>query len=515
MLFFVLHFIKNIGFVMKLKRINLLSLVQAYKSLPEDIFNQFLHYSSISIKDEEIDDLSCLVGLLRKEGGSVSIFEKFYVGYSIPQIGKEFDLLRFDSDCVINVELKRNSTEEKIKKQLRRNNYYLSFIGRRICCYCFISETKSLYMLDDAGEVKSVDLGRLILDLESMQIGLDHNINNLFDPANYLVSPFNSTDRFVRGEYFLTQHQEKIADAILNLFDEGDSATYVSIKGSAGTGKTLLTYDIVRRLMSEDVPTLIIHCGNLNQGHKNLIERLHFEIIPVKDVKYTDISRYKVVVLDEAQRIYTSQLDLIIKAVGDSNGLCIFSYDKKQTLAKWEENQKNDEIIGKIPGIHPYSLNEKIRTNHEIAYFVKNLFQNRTVKNSSHCDNVELNYFSDENDAKDYIGSLRLMGWKVLRFTPSQYYNERHEKYSDAIDETSHGVIGQEFDNVAIVMDEFFGYNENGDLVYSGSAYYDPVKMLFQNITRTRKRLNIVFIMNRWVFDRCTSILGGTTTISS
>jgi hypothetical protein len=45
---------------------------------------------------------------------------------------KEFDLLLFGKDCIINIELKSISTEEKIFKQLERNKYYLSFIEKNI-----------------------------------------------------------------------------------------------------------------------------------------------------------------------------------------------------------------------------------------------------------------------------------------------------------------------------------------------------------------------------------------------
>jgi len=52
-----------------------------------------------------------------------------------------------------------------------------------------------------------------------------------------------------------------------------------------------------------------------------------------------------------------------------------------------------------------------------------------------------------------------------------------------------------------------FSYAEDGKLVYNGGAYYHPVKMLFQNITRARKRLNVVIIDNEVLLNRCISIL--------
>lgn len=94
-----------------------------------------------------------------------------------------------------------------------------------------------------------------------------------------------------------------------------------------------------------------------------------------------------------------------------------------------------------------------------------------------------------------------------MRFTPSQYKNEHHEKYSNTFGKTSHKVIGQEFDGVVVTMDQYFAYDPNGELAYRGGAYYYPVKMLFQNITRARKRINIVIINNEELLNRCMHVL--------
>lgn len=92
-----------------MKNINILSLVQADSSLKQKSFISFLQHYGIEIKNEEIKDLKKLVELLHNLTSDIGIFDKFYVGYKIPQIGKEFDLLRFGNECVINVELKQRS----------------------------------------------------------------------------------------------------------------------------------------------------------------------------------------------------------------------------------------------------------------------------------------------------------------------------------------------------------------------------------------------------------------------
>lgn len=492
-----------------MKKINLLSLVQALNSLQQDGYLRFLNHYEISVKNDEVKDLGALLTVLCAMGVEKTIFDHFYVGYKIPQIGKEFDLLRFGMGCVLNIELKRTSTKEKVEKQLRRNKYYLSFLGGDVHNFCFVSEAGSLFALNAEGQLVAAEFASLIAVLKAMQVNRIDNVDDLFDPSNYLVSPFNSTQKFVGGEYFLTLQQEKIVGEIMGVFNLSTSATYVSIKGSAGTGKTLLVYDIAKRLMVAGKSTLVIHCGNLNDGQLLLKTNHGWHIAPIKYFRNYDFSDYDLVVIDEAQRIRQSQLDDIIQTINEINGLCIFSYDKFQTLAEWEENRNIDGLVSAIPPVATYALTEKIRTNKEIASFIKGLFSNKANAKLLNRNNIELNYFDNETDAKDYLSSLSGHGWEVLRFTPSQHNNEHHQKYSDVSSESSHKVIGQEFDCVAVTIDKYFSYDAGGNLIYTGYAYYDPVKMLFQNITRTRKRLNVVIINNSILFDRCASVLEG------
>jgi len=321
-----------------------------------------------------------------------------------------------------------------------------------------------------------------------------------------LVSPFNSTKKFLENKYFLTSQQEDIKSQITQALNGGNKYNFISVTGSAGTGKTLLIYDIVKELKKDKKKPLIIHCGYLNNGQHEL--NIHgWEIIPIKNSIYCELSKYDVVIVDEAQRIYSEQLTKIIDNIKSINGNCIFAYDKMQTLAKWEDQRGIDNKINNIGNIYKYKLSEKIRTNKEIATFIKSLFNKKRNFKQTKNRNIEFNYFKSLEEARNYINTLDALEWEVLRFTPSQYNNEHHEKYSDVSNKSSHNVIGQEFDSVAVTIDKYFSYDEDGNLVYTGNAYYYPVKMLFQNITRTRKKLNLIIIDNEEILGRCASIL--------
>lgn len=490
-----------------MKSINLLSLIQAFDTLEELNYKNFLAHYGITIKDKEVDDLKSLTKILYDETEKRSIFSQFFVSYKIPQIGKEFDLLRFGNKCVINIELKNSSTEEKFFYQLKRNEYYLSFIGKQIYSFTFVADEKKLYFLNDEGKIEEVDFSNLIKLLYEQQVSKLDNVNKLFNPSDYLVSPFNSTEKFIKNEYFLTHQQEELKTNIFAIIKDHSKANFISITGSAGTGKTLLTYDIAKEIMQSGKKVLIIHCGYLNEGQLTLTQKYAWTITAVKHYSSYNFSHYDLVIIDEAQRIYSNQLTEIVSQIQLMCGNCLFSYDRVQTLSVKEEKNDIAQKISEIPSIFSYKLSEKIRTNKEIASFIKMLFNKNKNSELLNEDNIELNYFSNNDDAKEFLEVLDDQGWEVIRFTPSQYNNEHHEQYALYTTETSHRVIGQEFDQVVVTIDKHFFYNDKGQLIYKGSAYYHPVKMLFQNITRTRKKLNIVIINNSELMDRCVNIL--------
>lgn len=488
------------------KRVNIQSLLQAKDSLKEEGFKGFLKHYGVAIRDAEIEDLRSLAKALSNIGCGIGAFDRFYVGYKIPQIGKEFDLLRFGRNRIINIELKKSCSEEKIKLQLIRNKYYLSFLRREICAFTFVSESQELYFLRDDEKLEKTELGHLVKLLTSQEIDDTEVPDALFNPSDYLVSPFNSTKKFLAGGYFLTHQQEQIKNQIMDSLKAPKAAKFISIIGSAGTGKTLLTYDIAKLVIDNKRTALIIHCGQLNDGHNQLI-RSGWAITPIKRFGNYDLVNYDLVIVDEAQRIYPNQLDTIVENVRLAKCCCIFSHDKLQTLANWEEKRDVSAKIGEINSILQFKLSEKIRTNKEIAAFIKMLFNNKISLPISSNGNVEINYFNTDEDAKTYLDALDEGKWEILRFTPSLFNKEHHEKYSEESKRTSHQVIGQEFEGVAVMIDRFFCYDDDGKLTYRGRAYYDPTKMLFQNITRSRKKLNLVIIGNEELLNRCISIL--------
>lgn len=243
-----------------MKPINLKSLLQAKSSLEDVEFERFLKHYNIEIKGAEIADLSSLVGLLCASDCKIGPLDKYYVGYKIPQIGKEFDLLRFGPTSVINLELKSKCDVQKIRTQLLRNRYYLRFIGRKVLAFTYVSGSKQLFALDADDELVEMEVVHLAKEINSHVVNGNEVPDLLFNPSDYLVSPFNSTKKFLAGEYFLTHQQEEMKSQIVAKMAHS-AARFISIIGSAGTGKTLLTYDIAKHYIADAKKPLIIHCG--------------------------------------------------------------------------------------------------------------------------------------------------------------------------------------------------------------------------------------------------------------
>ena len=495
-----------------MKETNIISILSAFSKLPEELFQSYLNYFSIQIKNEELKDLIVLYNELKALTKKVELFDKYFIGYKIPQLGKEFDLLRFDEDSIVNIELKREGDAEKIKNQLLRNRYYLSFLKKETHLFSYQSSTKQLYGLDESNNLIELTIRHLIEKIASQNVTRLENIDSYFNPSNYLVSPFNSTQEFIKGKYFLTHHQEKIKRlALAELVKPNHSI--ISIKGKAGTGKTLLTYDIAKEVYKTK-EIIIVHCGILNDGHIALRDEFAWNIIAARSMRREDYSKYHLIIVDEAQRTRRGQLTFLLNQIKEHSTNCIFSYDSVQTLRGQEIRANLSQEIENNVTIEPFELTTKIRTNKEVARFIKCLFDLTEPIHSMDYSKIELKYFDDYKIAKMYLGQLATEGWKIINYTPD---NHRHLPYANnnlaSERDNAHTVVGQEFDNVVAVVDEYFYYN-NGKLStrnYKEKPYYHPTKMLFQIVSRTRIKLGIIIINNPLILDRCMKILSKST----
>ena len=493
-----------------MKPITVLSIIQAHNNLNSPLFNKLMNSYGIDpikgIRSYELDGIEALFSELLKYKPDISCTDGFYLGYSIPQIGKEFDLIRFSENDIINIEIKKEATIEKIHSQQIRNHYYLSFINKELHIYTYISEQNKLYKLIQGptnSKLQEVNISELLNKLLLQKVETYNNIDDIFNPSEYLISPFNSTDKFINGNYFLTLQQEAIYKDIQGILLE-PSHSFIAITGDAGTGKTLLTYHIAKESWHKGMQVLILHCAQLNNGHHNLIENWGWNISMPKYAPNYD--NYDLIIVDEAQRMFPLQFTNLVSAIKSSNKKCIFSFDEKQCL---HENEIKYNIKNKIEvdlECKPFKLTDKIRTNKEITYFIKQLFDKNKNIHDIKYPNITYSYCKDVQYAKAILNMMYQKEWKTPNYTPGTRSFFSYEAYkSDDLD-SAHSVIGQEYEKVVIVIDNTFAYSPSGQL-YAANKYYSQTRMLYQISTRAIKKLHILIIDNETMLDRCIKIL--------
>ncbi len=463
------------------------SLISSYNFLAKETFNELLSFFDFDLRKDEIEQISKFIANLTIEN---KYFGYFYLGYKIPQIDKEFDLLRFGENYILNVEIKSILKIDDAKAQLIKNRYYLTSLGKKIKSFTYVAEDNSLYQLDDDDNFQQIDFGVFEKLLTSQKVEHHSNLDDLFDPSDYLVSPFNDSERFNIGSYFLTKQQQQFKNAILK-----SSAKFKIIEGLPGTGKTLLLYDLAKEF-KKDHEIVIIHTGTLNTGHLILNQQYKWNIIPIKACKRIEEIKPQYIFVDETQRMRPYQLDYLIKYVIENDIFCIFSIDPKQILSIQEWDYDNKGTLMNLDDCEVYKLSKKIRTNKELGAFIKGLFNLNHMKHCNNTDNISIHYFDDIDRARGFAEGLEIEGWQVIDYTGENwngYIIERMRLYRGL---NAHGVLGQEFDKVLVLVGSTFYYDEDGGLAVKGKNHYDPERMLYQSVTRARKQIMLLIVNN-------------------
>lgn len=459
-----------------MKPIHLLSLLGAYRDLSPHAFEQYIRqFSMDKMRDNELDDLQALVTLLHAE--EEAPLHQFFVSYRIKQISKEFDLLRIGRNFIMNIELKKESTIERMTKQLLQNVYYLKFLELEIYSFTYVSSTNTLYQLKD-GVMEEVDARALIALLKKQQVRRLTNIDDLFDPINYLVSPFESPHAFMNGEYFLTSPQMTFKREILTLVENHYT---VVIDGAPGTGKTLLTYDLVKTWLKEGKKIALIHGKSLTQGQRILNEQYHWQIETFDELNFEEAD---IVVIDEAQKLTHAQLQKLRMLLQEKNMPAVFSLDAGFYL--FGKGARID-VLGYIEKYFEptvYELKTVMRYNKEMHIFAQQLFDQRHHAIGQEFPNITVQYFSTEKAAASYIDDCRQTNWLIV----DCHHFERL---------ITRDILGQEFNRVCIILNHQFIYKGNGRIsAVRGKAAVDPLKVLYHTIVRTRKKLQLVIIGN-------------------
>ena len=457
-----------------------------------------------TMKKCEAESLHALCDCLQKNDCNAEQFDGFFVGYTIPQISKEFDLLRVGNDEIINIELKSRLVNEgknnKFLEQMKKNHYYLSILERNIVIITYAMDVGFYMFNPQSHTADQIDVSEVVSILKKQRVDYSFCPNKSFVPSKYLISPFNSTKKFIEDAYFLTDAQQEIKTTILSGIKKKQFQFY-TLSAKAGTGKTLLIYDIIKTCIQDNIPSLVIHVGMLNDGHHSLKWNYHWNICSIKEIKKHTIdnilAQQSVVVIDEAQRISERQLEYIVDVSIEKSITLIFAYDVRQFLKQNEGIDISAFLTEHYPNVplNRKQLTTKIRTNKQMASFIQNLRKIGSSNSDLNYDCASIEYFSDFDSLSDYLRFLQNKQWTKLTFTTSSYQKDPFDDLAHLGGKNAHNVIGQEFPNVVLVLDHNF-YYEGNRLTTTKNSYYDGEGMLYQLVTRVVNNLKIIVFNN-------------------
>lgn len=457
----------------------------------------------LNIRKQEFKGLDLLIEDIYKLSNNFDIFNGFFMGFKIHQISKEFDLLKIWKSKIINIELKSNSTVEKSKKQLISNQYYLNNLKREMHLFTYISSNKTLYYLNQENELIKTDVSHLLELLKDVE-DYETEIENLFLPSEYLVSPLNTPARFLKRKYFLTDMQLNILKDFKDKIDSSHISFY-KLEGKPGTGKTLLLFDMAIELSKTD-KVCIVHCGITTEGHRYIDENSDIDIIAIKEIRSKDISKYNIIFFDESHRMFGREWNYLCDKVFNNDQKYIFSMDPEQIMSTTEQRSNTAEKISNLPNLQSYKLTDRIRTNPNITNFIIGMLDLSKKEKIKNTDSIDI-YFSRNNiQSKNIIRILQNNGYIYIKFTPSIYYQGHMDKMPDSIN--SHQVIGQEFDNVVVVItDDFYYYKDVLIAKKHPNPDYLYVKLFYQSATRAKNKLAIIVENNINVLSKVLEIV--------
>ena len=164
--------------------------------------------------------------------------------------------------------------------------------------------------------------------------------------------------------------------------------------------------------------------------------------------------------------------------------------------------------LQKIEEYREYTLSEKIRTSTEIINFFRSMLnRHEGIRSYTDYSDIDVIYANNDKEALEIINLYE----KELRYKFIANAFAAEEKYpsSDSLGTPNASqTMEQGFDNVLILMDDHFRYDEEGRLcgpVYANTEtlFY---KLMFQDVSKARSKLCVLVAGNYELFQQISSI---------
>ena len=415
----------------------------------------------------------------------------FFYSFTMPKLGKEFDLLRINEDSVINIELKSgNVSDEVIWKQLTLNRHYLSSLGKNMYSYMYISNSERLIRLSRSEKLVETSWEDLAGVLMNQTDCYEGDIEDLFKEDQYLISPLTDPARFLRQDYFLTSQQKDIKKLIIKTINKSKGeVTCHGFTGLPGTGKTILLYDLAMQL-SWDEYVCVFHFGSHEAELEELDMRLkRVDFYYCKPDEKIEVKRnYSAILVDEGHRITADRLGDIMDFAKEWKAPVIFSFDLEDSIAPEERKNYGAPLIEALPGYTGHRLTNKIRVNSELSSFISSVMCVRGRIHRREYPSVKVGYAANSEELKLILENFEDEGYMLIREANTC----------------------KEFEKVVMVMDESFSYDREGYLRSAGKADEkapNRVRNLFHGLSRAKNSVALVIKNNEEVLDVILAIL--------
>jgi len=415
--------------------------------------NRLMSGKSSSVKRHEIESLRGMADALIMAGATVNELDGYYFSYIIPKIGKEFDVLRISEDTVLNIELKYvNVGRDEIADQLKRNEYYLKALGKKIFSCTYVYDENCFYAIGSDGQLSECSPSNVMEAVRATNRFYRDDPDRLFDPEDFIFSPLTEPQRFLSGGYFLTQHQESIEKRLLGITLDG-VAGFAAVSGGSGTGKTLLLYDMALKASRlEKVCVIASDSSSASEGFKSFAD---FDITDAQGyISELSVNTYRLILIDDAHMIPKDQLELIVKESRVNGSYCVFFTEASTLLLAVKRTEVFWSFLNRLVGAEKHQLTDKIRTDPTVAMFINRILNRELV--TARTEGIEYGdvfvlYAANRNEArkmaehyaqKGYysyspIGSSSKQppsGKRLLLLGRSFYYDENEKLRSAAND---------------------------------------------------------------------------------
>lgn len=489
---------------MKSGWINIDSFISVFEN--EELLKSYLKVNRLSSISEK--ELKCCNSFFMQLKPHLSLKQMF--AYLLDQtvedgFSEQFDILRFAKDSILNIELKSQYPKDGldgIYDQLDRHTYLLNTLGKDVFAYTFVLSTNELFKIEQEKLVK-VDFGDVANNIEEDYI--EENSLKFIDVSTIMISPYSEPDKFLMSRYFLNHDQREIRKLILR-----KNKGKFSISGGAGTGKSLVLFDLAKEF-NKNQSILYIFVASIKDTSQLSVKYgfLFKSISEVKKWSINDYNKFDVILIDEAQRLSRDQYDVFI----NSTATIIFSVDKEQVLKHNEKSEDIQALLETNPNIENHTLTDRVRSDKSLSTFIKKLFDLKARRlEPMEFPKVNAVYFTDVEDARKFIKNCEeVENYCCIEIAEYTTVVSRVKKRKQILSDSENGftVIGREYDNVLIPIDERVYYNEDAKLIAVTNEYYPYLEInnLFEGITRVKQNLLFVVINNTAMFKTIQEII--------